>query len=182
MRRGYCGRHYTLAHSKGLFTGLLQNKTKGYTKHPLYSTWAGVNSRAKTTNRHDSKAYESKGITVCSEWDGLNPLGFENFVRDMGEKPSPIHTIDRIDNSLGYSKGNCRWAPRHEQQANRDCAGEVSGVSAHRLGGYIAQLSIDGKFILRRHVRTYEEAVTLRKDAEAIYLTPYLSTVVSSTH
>lgn len=59
--------------------------------------------------------YGGRGITVSLEWR----LGFENFLNDMGERPSDDHSIDRIDNTLGYSKENCKWSTRSEQNYNR---------------------------------------------------------------
>lgn len=45
---------------------------------------------------------------------------FENFLSDMGTRPSPRHSIDRIDNTAGYSPQNCRWATQSEQNRNKD--------------------------------------------------------------
>lgn len=57
--------------------------------------------------------YGGRGITVCIRW-----LNYLNFLADMGERPLGM-TLDRINNNGSYELGNCRWATRKQQQANR---------------------------------------------------------------
>lgn len=59
--------------------------------------------------------YGARGISVCERWAS----SYENFLADMGRKPSPSHSIDRIDNDDNYEPGNCRWATAKQQRANR---------------------------------------------------------------
>jgi hypothetical protein len=60
--------------------------------------------------------YGARGVTVCDRWR----KSFDDFLADMGRAPSQAHSLDRINNDLGYEPGNVRWATDHEQNRNRE--------------------------------------------------------------
>lgn len=92
--------------------GCLQKETiiKNQTTHnlsktPEYKTWCGMKQRCLNLNNPSYYLYGSKGIKVCDRWAN----SFENFIEDMGDKPTATSTIERLDSNKDYCKENCIW-------------------------------------------------------------------------
>lgn len=100
------------------------NVTHGHTTNGEYTltymTWEKMRARCK------SKKSPYYGTPICERWGK-----FENFLADMGERPSKGHSLDRINNELGYSPENCRWATRKQQAQNRP--------------GFVLSFTVDGE-------------------------------------
>jgi hypothetical protein len=89
--------------------------THGMKKSSEYNSWKGMKMRCVNQNDTSYKNYGARGITVCDRW--LN--SFENFLADMGKKPSTKHSIERIDVNGNYEPLNCKWADAKEQGLNK---------------------------------------------------------------
>lgn len=107
---------------------LIARSTKhGMTNSPEYFAWKNLINRCEREKDIRFEKYGKRGIFVCDEWRN----DFSAFFRDVGERPSDRHSIDRIDNNDGYHKNNCRWATAHQQTRNRstNIIVEINGVS-----------------------------------------------------
>ena len=89
----------------------------GGTKTCEYYTYNHMKSRCYRKENPKYKNYGMRGIRVCSRWLGRN--GFANFLLDMGKKPSPKHTIERVDNDGNYCPENCVWIIAELQAKNK---------------------------------------------------------------
>lgn len=139
--------------------------------HPLYKIWKSMLMRCNNPHVKNYNNYGGRGIKVCDRWSG--DLGFENFVNDMGERPTPEHTLDRVDYNGDYEPSNCRWAT-HEAQCNNKRNNSYVVLNGEeitcaqlckRYGFYYTYVTyqlrqgIDINFIIKNQLRPKEERI-----------------------
>src|SRR5262249_26845864 len=111
----------TLRHNQTRSCGCLyresrgEPKTHGLSRTPEHVIWCGMLGRCRTPTNTLFPKYGAKGVTVCERW----AESFDAFLADMGPRPTPEPSVDRVDRARGYEPGNCRWATRREQAQNR---------------------------------------------------------------
>jgi hypothetical protein len=137
---------------------------------PEYRAWVSMIQRCENPKNQNYQRYGGRGISVCERWKGKG--AFIRFFKDMGERPTPRHSLDRKDNNGNYEPGNCRWATKIEQSNNRRVSRvlTVGGVSA-TVSEWAAAIGV-GKSTLKERLRRGWTA----KDA---LLTPVAQTTVA---
>jgi hypothetical protein len=90
-------------------------KTHGKSGTPEHKIWCQMKQRCLNHNDQKYADYGGRGITVCDRWVS----SFENFISDMGQRPSMFHSIERERNDDGYGPDNCKWALPEEQGRNK---------------------------------------------------------------
>ena len=118
--------------------GCGRSSAYGMCNSPEYTSWKGMKRRCYSRKDPWYHLYGGRGITVCDRWRH----SFASFFDDMGPKPFPEASVDRIDNEGHYTPENCRWASKAEQSQNSrkarmlTCNGETMCLRAwaRRLG------------------------------------------------
>jgi hypothetical protein len=154
-----------IARERAAALNLTHGHAKGYRPTPELKTWQMIKARCHTPTASGYHKYGARGIKVCDRWRE----DFSAFLTDMGPRPSPLHSIDRLDNSKGYSPDNCRWATASEQAYNRRTAHflTINGERMHLEDA--AKLSPVGvSAVLRRLQKGWSD--------EAAVFTPPLAT------
>ena len=125
---------------------------KPYYKEPWYPSYNAMMTRCYNKNAANYHNYGGNGITVCEEWKDVSK--FALWAEDTFEKGK---TLDRIDNSKGYSPNNCRWATKKEQGNNRrTCVIVEYNGESHNLTQWAEILGIPKGIIINKHNKGIE--------------------------
>jgi hypothetical protein len=114
-----------------------RSTTHGRSRTTEFNTWQSIQMRCHNPNDTSYHNYGGRGITVCARWRE----SFANFLADMGPRPSPKHSLDRINNDGPYSPENCRWATKSEQDANKRSAVLLTYMGSTKIPGEWARLT-----------------------------------------
>lgn len=95
--------------------GATIGKAAGGRASPEFIVWSSMLTRCRNPRSKTFKHYGGRGVRVCERWQG----SFENFLADMGPRPSIDHCIDRVDPDGNYEPSNCRWHPKSERNRNK---------------------------------------------------------------
>jgi hypothetical protein len=142
---------------------------------PEYFVWKGMKDRCHRKNNKSYPRYGGKGIRVCDEWRN----SFLAFFENVGPRPTPSHSIDRMDHARGYEPGNVRWATITEQNNNRSSNHNltVDGVTM-TIAEWAREYGIDQKSILARVDSGWSAEDSVKKGM----FTPQLITHDGETH
>lgn len=167
--RGWCRLHYR----RYLTTGdplTVRRNNFGITSTRQYGVWVMMIVRCENPKDPGYKNYGARGIKVCDRWKGKD--GYRNYISDIGPRPAPNMSVDRIDNDGDYEPSNVRWATKATQNINRRLsANSRSGYKGVALikGKWLAYLDREGKRYRIGLFETIELAAQARKLMEQKY-------------
>lgn len=134
--------------------------SRGQTRNPAYRVWASMIQRCYTPTDTNYRKYGARGVTVCDEWRA----SFFAFLRDMGERPSKAHTLDRIDPHGNYEPKNCRWATWEQQTRNQRTTPQYTAFGkTQSLPDWCDEYAISKRVVYDRITKygwTLEDALT----------------------
>jgi hypothetical protein len=166
--KGYCNSHYMKFIKYGNPLVRVVSVGENRKENPIYPIYKSIKSRCNNPDNQSFKNYGGRGIEICLEWMGID--GFSNFLKDVGERPTDKHSIDRIDVNGNYCKENCRWVTIHKQAANKRNSNKTVGVSYDKSRNtWNASLVIDKVNVFRKRYTTERAAIVARLFAEIKY-------------
>lgn len=157
------------------------NRTHNMSDTPLFRVWATMRNRCKNPKVKGYESYGGRGIKVCERWES-----FENFMADMGPRPSEAHSIDRINVDGDYEPRNCRWATITDQMSNKRNSRFLSANGeTHTMAEWARRLGCNPAAILARLATGMSEAEAVTKPIPArpnSRLTPTEAREIRSTY
>lgn len=149
-----------------------KRKTHGDSNSPEFKVWSGIIQRCYNPKQTEYEYYGARGIKMCDRWR----KSYVNFLEDMGRKPYPNYSIDRIDVNGDYTPENCAWVSPVKQARNKrvrfNSKSGVTGVSwCNTTNKWVAKIKAKDK---RIHLGSFEfeeleKAIEARKEAETKY-------------
>lgn len=135
----------------------IDNRTHGFAKTSTYVTYYMMLNRCNNPKSKPYPHYGGRGIKVCERW----MQSFENFLEDMGERPSANLSLERKNNDGDYELSNCKWADRYEQANNKSNNTFISYKNELYTIAELARLLKINRHILRdktsrKHIFIYE--------------------------
>lgn len=115
IAKGFCNKHYKRFWRTGDPLKADSREFHGMGGTPEYDIWKAMKARCGNPRHAHYHNYGGRGITVCEAWG----KSFLTFYNDVGPRPTPKSTLDRIDNSLGYFPDNVKWVSRSDNNRNR---------------------------------------------------------------
>lgn len=161
--KGYCKKHWQQNYRT--------SERDTLSSKPEYLAWVSMKARCYNPGFIESANYMGRGITVCDEWRNDSKA----FMAYMGEKPSPKHSLDRINNDGNYEPGNVKWSTSLQQGANKTTRSKYSypGLYCFKEKNkgvrWTAKIHKNYKMIHLGTFNTEAEAVIARKQAELLY-------------
>lgn len=134
--------------------------THGATKTPEFKAWTGMRNRCYYPGQDSFEHYGGRGIRVCERWRS----SFENFLVDMGPKPTPKHSLDRINPDGDYEPDNCRWATTFQQANNKSSNRPIEYQGrTQTVAQWARDFNLDPRTVLSRLRRGWSVEDTLTR-------------------
>lgn len=133
--------------------------------HPLYTRWLSTTQRCRNPKHVSFRNYGAKGVTLAADLTSFED--YRDYVSSLPGYDPVAGSLDRIDGTLGYEKGNLRWTNHSIQIANQQHSGKglnrYTGVNWSKTHNrWIARITLYGKCLFSKVCLTEEEALLER--------------------